>query len=659
MAKLNKEQIRALESQGCEAADWSIIKAAKGFDPRRVRNTRFIGSVVLGANDGEIEIDGARWPAGVSNAAIADCEIGDNVSILNVGSRLSNLRIEDGAVIHNVAEIVAEPKAACGNGVRVEAPNEGGGRTVTLFNGLNAQIAYMLAFYRHNEAFIRNLEKLIGAEVEKARSPKTVIASGARITNCGALRNVAVGPQARIDGALRLRNGTVNSCVEAPTEVGAGVWAESFLFSEGARVDSGAVLSHTFVGQGAHVGKQFSAENCLFFANCELLNGEGCAAFGGPYTLSHHKSTLLIAGLSSFFNAGSGTNASNHMYKLGPVHQGILERGCKSGSFSYLLLESHIGAFSTIIGKHLVCLDTPNMPFSYLIEERGASVLIPAINLAGVGLVRDAEKWPSRDRRKMKNKRDLIVFDVYSPYSVEKMRRGRADLNRLCESTQGDSAEVIYGGARMSRSRMLRGARLYEMAVRRYLTGKVTDRLEAALAAGSSTDAVGSSMKAHGAVREPSEWTDVGGLLAARERMAELESAVAQGAVASIAQVEERLRAIHQGYADDEWEYVCAAYEAEYGARPEALTAAQLRETVDAWEKHSTETTTAILADAEKEFGAAARIGYGLDRDASEVQRDFHAVRGSMETNKVTRGINDALAAIGKRAAALREKLNA
>ena len=85
-------------------------------------------------------------------------------------------------------------------------------------------------------------------------------------------------------------------------------------------------------------GKQFSAENSVFFANSEAFHGEAVSVFGGPYTVTHHKSSLLIAGMYSFFNAGSGTNQSNHMYKLGPVHQGILERGSKTGSFAYLLM---------------------------------------------------------------------------------------------------------------------------------------------------------------------------------------------------------------------------------------------------------------------------------------------------------------------------------
>ena len=80
--------------------------------------------------------------------------------------------------------------------------------------------------------------------------------------------------------------------------------------------------------------KQFNHQNSVFFANSEGFHGEAVSIFAGPYTVTHHKSSLLIAGMFSFFNAGSGTNQSNHMYKLGPIHQGVVDRGSKTGSFS-------------------------------------------------------------------------------------------------------------------------------------------------------------------------------------------------------------------------------------------------------------------------------------------------------------------------------------
>ena len=155
--------------------------------------------------------------------------------------------------------------------------------------------------------------------------------AGARIENVVSVVNVAFGPAAKVSGATDLRNGTIASSKEDPAAVGAGVLAKNFIILSGSQVADGAVLANTFVGQGVRIGKQYSAENSTFFANCEGFHGEACSIFAGPYTVSHHKSTLMIAGMFSFYNAGSGTNQSNHMYKLGPIHQGILLRGAKTG----------------------------------------------------------------------------------------------------------------------------------------------------------------------------------------------------------------------------------------------------------------------------------------------------------------------------------------
>ena len=91
----------------------------------------------------------------------------------------------------------------------------------------------------------------------------------------------------------------------------------------------------------------------------------------------------------SFMNAGSGSNQSNHMYKLGPIHQGTLERGAKTSSDSYILWPARIGAFSLVMGRHVNHPDTSDLPFSYLIEEQNTTYLIPGVNLRSVGTIRN------------------------------------------------------------------------------------------------------------------------------------------------------------------------------------------------------------------------------------------------------------------------------
>ena len=84
--------------------------------------------------------------------------------------------------------------------------------------------------------------------------------------------------------------------------------ADDFIVCSGSHVADNTSLERCFVGQSCHLGHGYSASDSLFFSNCQEENGEACAIFAGPFTVTHHKSTLLIAGMFSFMNAGSGSN---------------------------------------------------------------------------------------------------------------------------------------------------------------------------------------------------------------------------------------------------------------------------------------------------------------------------------------------------------------
>jgi hypothetical protein len=632
---LTEHQVAQLVGQGCTASDWRLITISTGCDLVRISNVHFYGTVQIGSTAGSHVVDGVELLCGIYRASVSDCIIGDQARIANIGSVISNYVTEDGVVIQDVASLVADLGATFGNGVELETINEAGGRGIKIINDLTSQTAYVQGMMRHNPEFSKRLAALMDSKAAAAKAERGRVGERARILHCGSLRNVAVGPYAYIHGAQYLENGTINSCAEHSTEVGEGVHAKSFILSEGARIESGAVIDKVFVGQGVKMGKQYSAENSLFFANSEAFHGEAVSVFAGPYTVTHHKSTLLIAGMFSFFNAGSGTNQSNHMYKLGPVHQGVLERGCKTGSFSYLLLEAHIGAFSVVIGKHYANIDTPNLPFSYIKEEGGVTKILPGFNLSSVGTVRDGEKWPKRDNRRSPKKRDLIIFDVFSPYSVEKMRRGRDELLALSENVPNEETLVNYGEALLDCPSMRKGARYYSLAIGRYLNEKVTARLQEALTKTKNWKAATGSLTPKSNLKNPMEWADISGLLTPRERIAQLETAIANGTLSSYDALVVEFQLMYDAYREDEWRYVFDVYEKDYGVRLDAMTKDQAGSAIEGWENAAMAMRGMILEDSKKEFEASTRIGYGVDQSDENVQRDFEAVRGTAETNSV------------------------
>lgn len=316
---LTKEEIRLLLSQGCIAEKWSDISVREAFSPKNIRNTRFEGTIKLGAFLDVIEVEnGISKKCGIYNSSIRNCEIAGNVYISDV-KNLTNYIIEENVAIENVGSLVVKGSSTFGNGTEIEVLNEGGGRELPIFDRLSSQIAYLTVLYRHDKDFTDKLLGMIRGYSESKRSLRGRIECGARIMDTTIIRNVSVGSYATISGACLLEEGTIVSCKEAPSFVGEGVIAKKFIILSGSRVDSGAIIERSFIGQSVKMGKQYSAENSLFFANCEAFHGEACSLFAGPFTVTHHKSTLLIASLFSFFNAGSGTNQSNHMYKLGEI----------------------------------------------------------------------------------------------------------------------------------------------------------------------------------------------------------------------------------------------------------------------------------------------------------------------------------------------------
>ena len=632
---LSEQQITQLERQGCSSDDWRSITIASGCDLSRIHNVHFSGTVDIGDTSGTRTVDGVDLPCGLFQATIANCTIGNHVRIANVGSVVAQYVIEDGVVIQDVGCLSVTPGSTFGNGTEIEALNEGGGRGIRIVNDLSAQAAYVQGVLRHNPEFVKQLSVLINEKVSRAKAERGIIGTNAQVLHCGTIQNVMIGPSTLIRGAQSLRDGTIASCPEHPTEIGDGVNARSFMVAEGARIDNGVILDKVFVGQGVKMGKQFSAENSLLFANCEAFHGEAVAVFAGPYTVTHHKSTLLIAGMFSFYNAGSGTNQSNHMYKLGPVHQGVLERGCKTGSFSYLLLESHIPAFSVVIGKHFTNINIPHLPFSYIHEEGGVSKVIPGMNLFSVGTVRDGEKWPKRDNRKGPVKRDLMIFDVFSPYTVEKMRRGRDELLALSESVSKEKSFIAYGGLQLNRLLLKKGAKYYSLAITRYLNGKVTERLKAILIRERNWSCAVASLTPSVSLVNSSEWTDIAGLLMPRERLADMEGQVVNGRIATYDQLLAAFTASYELYPEDEWRYIYDTYANEYGIRLEDITVEQALKAIDEWEQASSSLHGMILEDSKKEFAAFARIGYGIDQPEEERVKDFEAVRGTIETNGV------------------------
>lgn len=636
---LTQTEIAQLESAGCSAGDWGRVRVPEqGFDPAKLAWVRFSGDVELGSLDGEFTLPGGvTKPGGIRNAAIHNCRIGDGVLIENVSSYIANYDIGAGCHIANVGVIVCEGRSSFGNNTQVAVLNETGGREVPIYDNLSASLAYVIAMYRHRPQMTQRLCEMVADYAEKAASDRGTIGENVRITGTNTIRNVKIGAHTTIENATRLHNGSINGNAAAPVFVGDGVIAEDFIVSSGAVIADDAKIIKCFVGQASHVTLGFTAHDSLVFSNCVFENGEACAIFAGPFTVSMHKSSLLIAGMFSFLNAGSGSNQSNHMYKLGPIHQGVVERGSKTTSDSYILWPARVGAFSLVMGRHHHHSDTSDMPFSYLIERGDETWLVPGVNLKSVGTIRDAQKWPRRDKRVDPNRLDSINFNLLSPFTVCKMMKALRVLGELRAIT-GETSEVYYYQNMRIKGSALRGAfKYYNMAVRKFLGNSIIKRLE-----GLRPDSIES-------VRERlrptekygrGEWIDLSGLFLPKFALDELIGRIEAGEK-SLGQVEEFFRDMHSRYYDMEWTWVYDVWESYYGTDFDRITAEQIVETVRGWQASVIELDEMLYSDARKEFSLMAMTGFGVDGTEGDKRLDFEGVRGGFDTNSFVVAVKD------------------
>ena len=634
---LTQKEIDKLTAAGCEAEDWgTVLTDAEEVD--NIRRVRFSGTVRFGKFEREFELPGGlKKHAGLRDATLHNVTIGDNCLIENISNYIANYEIGHDTVLENVDLVLTAGPCRFGNGVAVSVLNETGGREVLIYDRLTAQIAYVMAMYRHRPELVKALDGMVENYAKSLESSVGTIGNHVFIRNTRYLNGVRIGDYAIISGVNRLRNGSVNSNEAAPVQIGHGVIADDFIICSGSHITDNTSMARCFVGQACHFGHSYSASDSLFFSNCQGENGEACAIFAGPFTVTHHKSTLLIAGLFSFMNAGSGSNQSNHMYKLGPIHQGILERGAKTSSDSYILWPSRVGAFSLVMGRHVNHSDTTWLPFSYLIEKQNTTYLVPGVNLRSVGTIRDAQKWPKRDARKDPDRLDCINYNLLSPYTIHKMFKGIQLLKNL-QYSSGELSDVYsYHSAKIKNSSLRNGLDFYRIAITKFLGNSIIKKLEN-LPAGASDEEIRRTLLPDIAGGK-GKWTDLSGLIAPKEEVDALLDRVEAGEVKDLKALDAAFRQMHADYYRMEWTWAYDKYADFFGYPLESITAGQVADIVEQWKTAVVGLDKMLYEDAKKEFNLASMTGFGADGSREEKEMDFEQVRGVFESNSFVEAV--------------------
>ena len=551
---LTSEEIEVLKSNDCWAEDWTSVNVAEDFKPNFMHRVMLYGEVNIGAFNKNVEVSqGFVKHAGINNATLRNVTIGDDCLIENVGNFINNYTIGDDCYISNISTLETTEGATYGEGNLVSVLNEVGEGNVILFSDLNSQLAAFMVKHFSDKDLKEKIRQLIKTDIDNKMPERGQIGNNVKIVNTKEITNCIINDFCEVNGASRLSDCTLLGSAHGNVYIGTGVIAENSIIAEGASVINSVKIQDCYVGEACQLSNGFTASTSVFFANSYMSNGEACAAFCGPFTASHHKSSLLIGGMFSFYNAGSATNFSNHAYKMGPMHWGILERGSKTASGAYLLMPATLGSFSVCFGKLMHHPNTRNLPFAYLIADGDKMFLIPGRNITTVGLYRDIKKWPKRDLRAQENRKSIVNFDWLSPFSVGEILKGKKILESLREVTGDNVSQYLYHEYIIPASSLHKGIKYYDIALRIYM-GAVLKRV----------------LKRDPSITPPAtqtgigDWDDLSGLLLPVSEEERIVNDLQDGTIDSIQQLIDRFEEIDANYRQYQWAWtykmVCDYY---------------------------------------------------------------------------------------------------
>lgn len=540
--QLRDEEIALLEQNSCWAEDWSRVLVAEDFSPYGFHRVVFYGDIRLGVFEKQVEVTkGFTKHAGINDATLRNVTVGDNCLIEKVGNFINNYTIGDDCYISNISTMETTDGASFGEGHLISVLNEMGDGNVVLFHDLNSQLAAFMVKYFKDKQLKDSLTRLINEEIRFTQPERGTIGNGVKIINSKEITNTVVKDDCEINGAARLSDCTILSSKDDSVYIGTGVICENSIISNGCSITNSVKMQDCFVGEACQITNGFTAEASVFFANSYMANGEACAAFCGPFSASHHKSSLLIGGEFSFYNAGSNTNFSNHAYKMGPLHYGTLERGSKTASGAYVLMPAKIGAFSVCFGKLMNHPDMRCLPFAYLLAYGDTMYIVPGRNITTVGLYRDIKKWPKRDKRAASSRKSIINFDWLSPFTVGEIVEGKKILENLRQAGGKNVSSYNFQEYIINASSLSKGIKYYDIALRIYM-GAVLKRAVKGGFLGKPSSTVGLG-----------QWNDLSGLLLPASEEQRLLDDIKSGAIESIREVTSRFEEINEHYREYQW----------------------------------------------------------------------------------------------------------
>ena len=159
------------------------------------------------------------------------------------------------------------------------------------------------------------------------------------------------------------------------------------------------------------------------------------------------------------------------------------------------------------------------------------SYLVPGINLRSVGTIRDAKKWPARDKRKDPDLLDNINFNLLSPFTAGKMIRGSRKLKKLRKILGSEGQTYVYHDMRIRSSALDKGLMFYEMGLNKFFGNSIIKRLEDCPCR--TDEEVLSALKPTHNEGDGS-WVDICGMIAPQQQIHRFVSLIKEGKINAV-----------------------------------------------------------------------------------------------------------------------------
>ena len=432
---LRSDEVERLVKNDNTADGWDDILVTEEFDPDLIKNTKFFGLVRIGRlRNIFLQHHDLKVPAGITNSLIISCDIGDDVAIHEV-HYLAHYIIGDRNILFNIQEMNTTDHAKFGNGIIKEGEpenvrtwldlmNETGCRKVLPFDGMITADAYLWAKYRDDSALQSQLQKITQNSFDNRRGYYGTTGDQCVIKNSLILKDVKIGSKCYIKGANKLKNLTINSSVDEPTQIGEGVELVNGIIGYGCHIFYGCKAVKFILGNnsslkyGARLINSFLGDNSTISC-CEVLNN---LIF--PAHEQHHNNSFLIASvvMGQSNMAAGATIGSNHNSRANDneIQAG---RGFWPGLCTSVKHSCRFASFILLSkADYPAELDIP-LPFSLLnnnVSENQLEVM-PAYwwmyNM--YALARNTWKFQNRDKRISKVQH--IEFDAFAPDTMEEV----------------------------------------------------------------------------------------------------------------------------------------------------------------------------------------------------------------------------------------------